>query len=289
MISTSENPYQQLVTHGVKIAPDVKLFLNSSFNSPVCIESCCQVMQSSIDCFSIMRSKSSCINSSIGSYCTIGSHVQIGTYERDPQSVSLSPALYTNLFSSIMQDDPAMVAEQITTPSTKTQVKPDENTPIASSKEDSLVSKDKINASDDPHNVSLNMHTMSEEKTKYPEESMVFTHVAVGNDVWIGDFAVIKDNVSIGHGAIIHQGACIHQDIPPYAIVDCLGKVCGQRYSDEIIADLLQLAWWQYNLPEMLKQGHKIPFDNIQSFLDFFKQTPSEQLIKKTSNWQQWH
>lgn len=285
MISTSENPYQQLVTHGVKIAPDAKLFLNSSFNSPVCIKSCCQIMQSSIDCFSIMRNKSSCINSSIGSYCTIGSHVQIGTYERDPQSVSLSPALYTNLFGSIMQDDPAVVAKKITTQSTKTQIMLDENTPNTSSKEDSL---NKIIASANPLNASLNMHIMSKEKAKYPEESMVFTHVAMGNDVWIGDFAVIKDNVSIGHGAIIHQGACIHQDVPPYAIVDCLGKVCGQRYSDEIIADLLQLAWWKYNLPEMLKQGHKIPFDNIQAFLDFFKQTPSEQLITKTNNWQQW-
>ncbi|MCK4736187.1 MAG: hypothetical protein KAT65_27285 [Methanophagales archaeon] len=41
----------------------------------------------------------------------------------------------------------------------------------------------------------------------------------IGNDVWIGDNAVILSGVKIGDGAVIGNSAIVTRDVPPYAIV----------------------------------------------------------------------
>lgn len=43
--------------------------------------------------------------------------------------------------------------------------------------------------------------------------------VIIGNDVWIGDNAVILSGVKIGDGAVIGNSAIVTRDVPPYAIV----------------------------------------------------------------------
>ena len=49
--------------------------------------------------------------------------------------------------------------------------------------------------------------------------------VEIGNDVWIGDCAIVLGG-RIGNGAIIGAGAVVTKDVPPYAIVvGCPSKV----------------------------------------------------------------
>lgn len=43
--------------------------------------------------------------------------------------------------------------------------------------------------------------------------------VVIGNDVWIGDRAVIMPGVRIGDGCIIAAGAVVTHDVPDYAVV----------------------------------------------------------------------
>lgn len=43
--------------------------------------------------------------------------------------------------------------------------------------------------------------------------------VTIGNDVWIGQRAMIMPGVSIGNGCIIAAGAVVTKDVPDYAIV----------------------------------------------------------------------
>lgn len=43
--------------------------------------------------------------------------------------------------------------------------------------------------------------------------------VVIGNDVWIGDRAIILSGVNVGDGAIIAAGAVVTHDVPPYTIV----------------------------------------------------------------------
>lgn len=67
----------------------------------------------------------------------------------------------------------------------------------------------------------------------------------VGNDVWIGTNVLIKDGITIGDGAIVGAGAVVTKDVPPYSIVAGVpARVVRKRFSDEVIAGLLDLKWW---------------------------------------------
>jgi acetyltransferase-like isoleucine patch superfamily enzyme len=83
--------------------------------------------------------------------------------------------------------------------------------------------------------------------------------VVVGNDVWIGTRAIILSGVTIGDGAIIGAGAVVTRNVPPYAVVAGVpAKVIRFRYTQEQIAALLRIAWWNWNL------------DKIRSNMDYF-------------------
>lgn len=59
--------------------------------------------------------------------------------------------------------------------------------------------------------------------------------VIVGNDVWIGDKAMIVSGVKIGDGAVIAAGAIVTKDVPPYAIVAGVpAKIIKMRFSDKL-------------------------------------------------------
>lgn len=73
-------------------------------------------------------------------------------------------------------------------------------------------------------------------------------NITVGNDVWIGYEAVILSGVTIGDGAIIGTRAVVTKDIPPYAIVGGVpAKLIRKRFSDEVIAELLKIQWWNWS------------------------------------------
>lgn len=82
---------------------------------------------------------------------------------------------------------------------------------------------------------------------------------AIGNDVWIAaDVSVLRD-VAIGDGAVIGAGAIVTKDVEPYSIVAGVpAKKIGQRCSDDLIADLLKIRWWDWPV-EVIK-------NNIQLF-----------------------
>jgi chloramphenicol O-acetyltransferase type B len=71
--------------------------------------------------------------------------------------------------------------------------------------------------------------------------------VIIGNDVWLGMDSRIISGVHIGDGAIIGTSAIVVQDVPDYAIVfGNPAKVIRYRFSSEIIASLLKIAWWNW-------------------------------------------
>jgi acetyltransferase-like isoleucine patch superfamily enzyme len=73
-------------------------------------------------------------------------------------------------------------------------------------------------------------------------------HIVIGNDVWIGMYAVILGRVTIGHGAIIGAYAVVTKDVPPYAIVGGNpAKVIRYRFTPDQIAGLLELKWWEWD------------------------------------------
>ena len=71
--------------------------------------------------------------------------------------------------------------------------------------------------------------------------------IVIGNDVWIGYEAVILSGVTIGDGAIIGTRAVVTEDVPPYTIVGGIpAKPIRRRFSEEMIARLMDLRWWDW-------------------------------------------
>lgn len=71
--------------------------------------------------------------------------------------------------------------------------------------------------------------------------------IVVGNDVWIGYEAVVMAGVTIGDGAIIGARAVVTKDVLPYTIVGGVpAKEIRRRFSDDVIARLLELKWWDW-------------------------------------------
>ena len=116
--------------------------------------------------------------------------------------------------------------------------------------------------------------------------------VTLGNDVWVGGHCLFPKDVTIGHGAVIGAGSVITHDVPPYAIVagagggpNSHGIIRGYRFSDEVISDLLDLVWWEYDLPRMIASGIKLPTTDIKAFISFLRNADRSQLIPLTEKW----
>lgn len=88
----------------------------------------------------------------------------------------------------------------------------------------------------------------------------------IGNDVWIGSGVIIKEGVKIGNGSIVAMGSIVTKDIPPYEIWGGNpAKFIRKRFSDEIIAELQNIEWWDFS-EEKLKQL-AVFVDDIEKFL----------------------
>ena len=75
--------------------------------------------------------------------------------------------------------------------------------------------------------------------------------VRIGNDVWIGCGSFIKGGVTIGEGAIIGAHSVVVKDVPPYAIVGGVpARIIKYRFDEDIIKELLELRWWDYDIAE---------------------------------------
>ena len=74
----------------------------------------------------------------------------------------------------------------------------------------------------------------------------------IGNDVWIGQNAVILPGVHIGDGAIIGANSVVGSDVAPYTIVvGNPAKELRKRFDDELIRIVLELKWWDKSIDEI--------------------------------------
>ncbi len=71
--------------------------------------------------------------------------------------------------------------------------------------------------------------------------------IAIGSGVWIGDGAIVLPGVKVGDGAVIGAGAVVAHDVEPFAIVvGSPAREVRKRFGDEVIEELLALAWWDW-------------------------------------------
>ena len=68
--------------------------------------------------------------------------------------------------------------------------------------------------------------------------------IIVGDDVWIGQNAVILSGVTIGQGAVIAAGAVVNKDVPPYAVVGGVpAKLIKYRFDQSIINKMIKIDY----------------------------------------------
>lgn len=75
----------------------------------------------------------------------------------------------------------------------------------------------------------------------------------IGNDVWIGDNAIILPScTNVGDGAVIGAGAVVNKSVPPYAVVvGNPARVVRYRFSEAVIRELLASRWWAKSREEI--------------------------------------
>lgn len=69
----------------------------------------------------------------------------------------------------------------------------------------------------------------------------------IGNDVWIGHSAILKQGITVGTGAVIGMGSVVTKDVPPYTIVaGNPARIIRKRFDENVIISLLRSEWWNY-------------------------------------------
>lgn len=89
----------------------------------------------------------------------------------------------------------------------------------------------------------------------------------IGNDVWIGENAILTNGIKIGNGAIIGAGAVVTKDVPDYAVVvGNPAKIIRYRFTEDQIEKLNKIQWWDWSV-EKIEECYNDFFD-IDVFLN---------------------
>lgn len=69
----------------------------------------------------------------------------------------------------------------------------------------------------------------------------------IGNDVWIGQNVTLALGITIGNGSVVAANSVVTRDVPDYAVVaGNPARVRKMRFSEALIAELLELRWWEF-------------------------------------------
>lgn len=95
--------------------------------------------------------------------------------------------------------------------------------------------------------------------------------VDIGNDVWIGQEALILSGVTIGDGAVVAARTVVTRDVPPYGIVaGNPGKVVAHRFSETEREQLLAVRWWDWPEDQIVARVDALNGGEVASFLERF-------------------
>lgn len=93
--------------------------------------------------------------------------------------------------------------------------------------------------------------------------------VVIGNDVWIGQEAMILSGVSVGDGAVIGARSVVSRDVPPYAIVaGNPARLVRFRFDETTIQRIRATHWWTWADKRIEKAIPLLSSQDISVFLD---------------------
>lgn len=92
--------------------------------------------------------------------------------------------------------------------------------------------------------------------------------IHVGHDAWLAQGSIVMSGVTIGPGAVVATRAVVTKDVGPYEIVGGVpAKRIGQRFSDEQIAALLRIAWWDWPIETIKQRVGLLSSPDIDDFI----------------------
>lgn len=95
-------------------------------------------------------------------------------------------------------------------------------------------------------------YTLKGWNMEVPEDMPYKGDTVIGNDVWIGQNALILPGVHIGDGAIIGANSVVGSDVEPYTVVAGNPAKCiKKRFDDELISLMLKWKWWDRSIEEI--------------------------------------
>jgi len=101
------------------------------------------------------------------------------------------------------------------------------------------------------------------------QDSQTNGPVIIGNDVWIGDGAVILSGVTVGDGAVIAAAAVVTKDVRPYAIVaGNPAREVKRRFADDVVEQLLRIRWWDWPDEDVLTYAPMLCNQDVRGFID---------------------
>jgi chloramphenicol O-acetyltransferase type B len=95
--------------------------------------------------------------------------------------------------------------------------------------------------------------------------------IVVGNDVWIGEGAVIMSGVTIGDGAVIGMRTIVTKNVHPYEIVvGAPMKSIGNRITHRQIYYMTkEIKWWDWEEDRIRAFMPLLVSDDIEKFIEF--------------------
>ena len=101
--------------------------------------------------------------------------------------------------------------------------------------------------------------------------------VVIGSDVWLCANCVILSGVTIGHGAVVANGAVVSRDVEPYAIVaGNPAEIVRWRFDENTRDALLETAWWNWPEEEIRAVVSLLCSEDISAFLAYARSQPLE-------------
>jgi virginiamycin A acetyltransferase len=89
--------------------------------------------------------------------------------------------------------------------------------------------------------------------------------VAIGNDVWIGSDVIIMSGITVGDGAVLGTGSVVTTDVEPYTIVaGNPARIIKKRFSEEVIAKLLEIRWWDWPEEKIRSNLHVLCSNEVE-------------------------
>ncbi|WP_227287999.1 CatB-related O-acetyltransferase [Boseongicola sp. H5] len=100
----------------------------------------------------------------------------------------------------------------------------------------------------------------------YPKSLPQGRDTVIGHDVWIGMNSIVLPGTQIGNGVIVSAGSVVSGSIPDYAVIaGNRAEVVRMRFSQDQIARLNAIAWWDWPIDKILENEAAITGGDIEA------------------------